>query len=72
MTQAEMIEAIIKMDNEQQTSFYNTLRENGLSEADILAIQGVVFYTKLYSNPELYYAVRQEMAHRVYTSLTSN
>ena len=70
MTQTEMIEAINKMTNEQQNDFYNTLRENGLSEDDIRTIQAAAFFAKLYSCPELYRAVREEMGHRLYEEFT--
>lgn len=70
MTQTDMIEAINKMDNEQQTRFYNNLRENGLSEDEIRTIQAMAFFTKLYNNPELYVAVRDEMGRQLYQEFT--
>ena len=70
MTQTELIETINKMDNAQQIQFYNTLRENGLSEDEIRTIQAVAFFTKLYGNPELYRAVRDEMGRQLYKEFT--
>lgn len=70
MTKTEMIETINKMDNEQQNRFYNNLRENGMSEDDIRTIQAAAFFAKLYSNPELYRAVRDEMGRQLYKEFT--
>lgn len=70
MTKNDLIEALNKMTNEQQAVFYNCLRAGGLSESEILAIQGVAFYTKLYSDPELYREVRAEMGHQMYKLFT--
>lgn len=70
MTQDDLIEIINKMDNEQQKQFYNALRDFGISEEDILTIMTRAFYEKLFSDPELYYAVRAEMADRVYKEIT--
>ena len=69
MTPNEIIETINKMNNEQQTQFYNNLRKNGLSEEEILVIQARAFYAKLFGDPELYSAVRAEMAERVYEGI---
>lgn len=70
MTKDAMIEAINKMDNEQQNRFYNNLRQIGLSEDDIRTIQAAAFYAKLYSNPEMYRAVRDEMGRQLYKEFT--
>ena len=70
MTQDDIIEIINKMDNEQQKQFYNRLRDSGVSEEEILVIMTRAFYGKLFSDPELYYAVRAEMADQVYKEIT--
>ena len=70
MTQTEMIETINKMTSEQQNSFYNTLRENGLSEDEIRTIQAAAFFAKLYANPELYRQLRDEMGRQLYEEFT--
>jgi hypothetical protein len=70
MAQTEMIETINKMDNEQQNRFYNNLRESGMSDDDIRTIQAAAFFAKLYSNPELYRAVRDEMSRQLYKEFT--
>ena len=70
MTQKEMIETIAQMNNERQNSFYNRLRENGMSEDEIRTIQAVVFYYKLYNDPALYNAVRDEMGRQLYKEFT--
>lgn len=70
MTKQDLIDSVVKMTNEEQAVFYDCLRAGGLSEAEILAIQGVAFYTKLYSDPELYRAVRAEMARQMYRLFT--
>jgi hypothetical protein len=70
MTKTDLIETIARMNNEQQTRFYDNLRADGLSEDEILAIQGMVFFTKLYSSPELYREVRDEMGRQLYEEFT--
>jgi hypothetical protein len=70
ISKTEMIEAINKMTNEQQNHFYNHLREGGMSEDDIRTIQAAAFFTKLYSNPELYRAIRDEMGRQLYAEFT--
>lgn len=71
MKPEELIEIINKMNQEQQNAFYNNLRENGMSEDDIRTIQGAAFYAKLYGNPELYYALRDEMGRQLYERFTA-
>lgn len=66
MTQNEFIENVNKMNNEQQKEFYNNLRSNGISEEEILTIQSMAFYAKIFSNPEAYYSVRRELGEMLY------
>ena len=70
MTKTELIETINKMDNEQQNHFYNHLRENGMSEDDIRTIQAAAFFAKIYSHPELYREIRDEMGRQLYKEFT--
>ena len=69
MTQQDLIDSVVRMTNEEQTVFYDCLRAGGLSEAEVLAIQGVAFFAKLYSDPELYREVRAEMGRQMYRLL---
>ena len=70
MTKNEIIETINKMDNDQQARFYDNIRQNGMTEDDIRTIQAAAFFAKLYSNPELYRAIREEMGHQLYKEFT--
>lgn len=70
MRKNELIETIMMMNNEQQNSFYNRLRESGITEDEIRTIQSMVFFTKLYSDPAFYKAVQEEMGKQLYKEFT--
>lgn len=69
-TPAEIIETINNMSNEQQHLFYESLKENGLTDGDMFIIQAFAFYTKLWSCQEVYNAVKKEMGAQLYKEFT--
>lgn len=71
MTSNEMINSIIAMSKDQQTAFYNGLRDSGISENDILTIQKQVFFTKLFNDPIFYEEVKNAVGHMAYEALTN-
>lgn len=71
MTGNDMINSIIAMNKEQQEAFYDSLRESGINDDDILTIQKQVFFTRLFNNTMFYEDVKNAVGNMVYEALTN-
>lgn len=69
MTNTDLIDIIVGMNNEQQKEFYTGLKAQGFTTEEIQSIQGVVFAHKLYNDTYLYNTLCKSMGEAIYKEM---
>lgn len=68
----ELTNQIFNLSDEQETEFYNKLREKGFTEEEIAIIHWPVFVKKMYHYSEMYKAVKGTIAEHLYEAFTNH
>lgn len=72
MDKMKIIELVAKMTDEEQKIFYDKLLEKGFSKDEIIIIQKMVFFQKMYTNTMFYKSVQNAVGMQFFETVINS
>ena len=72
MDEMKIVELVARMTDEEQKIFYNGLLKKGFSKDEIITIQKMVFFQKMYTNTMFYKSVQNVVGMQFYENVNNS